>query len=489
MIRSLLLLSTLLLAVATCLPAQVDPDSRPSSRPSSQDEAKNPRGKVRSQEEIEAHLDLVIPKHDEKSRHQDEATGVVWSFLKRNEKTDLPTLVIGDRVRAHMTVWLAKDGTEISSSRRREGIAPNPETFDTGAFVRGLNVVMPNLRPGDKVRIDVPARMAFGKKGLRGRVPPDADLIYALQVLEVTSHTDIPPFVAWDEAKANKVGEAEEGMPAPAYMILVDGQGDMAGDQAAVAFDYVMRDEWGNIIDSSLFADKAPMGGQVGRLGLEVFNTVGRISRPGGHYLLRLPLKAIFRGEVLAIVDPDGQYVFIDMMPRDIAPFREPGDAEMKKDANGFEYRIIRPGIGETLQPDERAHIHYAYFTLPEGQLIEASYTRGITNNFSQVGLIAGMRQALAKIAPGGMIRARIPAELAWGPTGRVGVGPNTDILLQLELFPEALPTRNPRNLQRKLEAGELPKDRKKKGKGKRKDKAQGTEEGDGEAGKDGAGK
>ncbi len=438
-------LAALALAFAPDLFAQNDPTTRPDSRPvtadqdqdEDQDEERDPRREW-TQEEREAQLDLVIPKHDEASYQKDEASGVAWSWLKRGPETG-EKLLVGDKVRAHMTVWIAADGSEVSTSRRRDGRSPRPEVFDSGAFVRGLNVVTPHLRPGDKVRIDLPAKAAFGEKGIRNRIPPDADLIYALQILRVEGHVDVPPLGPWDDARATVL---EDGS---AYMILADGKGAIAGDKAGVAFDYVMRDEKGNIIDSSLFSLKAPLGGQAGRFGPAFLNAIAKIARTDGHYRGRVEREALFKGEVSAMVDPDCKILYFDLLAREVVPFVHADDARMEKTANGLEYLIIRPGEGEKVKPEDRVHIHYAYWTLPDGQLFDSSYTRGVTNNFKQVGLTPGMRQALAKIAPGGMIRARIPASLAWGAAGRVGVPGNTDILLQVELFPQDAPREDPR--------------------------------------------
>lgn len=95
----------------------------------------------------------------------------------------------GLRYTVHYTGWL-KDGTKFDSSRDRN----EPFSFVQGKrrVIPGFDLGFEGMRAGGKRRILIPQQMAYGEKG-SGPIPPRSDLIFDVELLEVSAPADVPP--------------------------------------------------------------------------------------------------------------------------------------------------------------------------------------------------------------------------------------------------------------------------------------------------------
>jgi peptidylprolyl isomerase len=88
----------------------------------------------------------------------------------------------GDKVEAHYTGWLT-DGTKFDSSPDRE----KPITFTLGAgeVIKGWDKGLVGMKVGGKRKLTIPPELAYGKKGNGTLIPPDATLVFEVELVRI----------------------------------------------------------------------------------------------------------------------------------------------------------------------------------------------------------------------------------------------------------------------------------------------------------------
>jgi FKBP-type peptidyl-prolyl cis-trans isomerase FkpA len=92
------------------------------------------------------------------------------------------TAEAGQDVVVHYVGRLA-DGKQFDSSRARR----DPLDFALGAgdVIKGWDQGIPGMKVGGKRRLTIPPELAYGKHGLAGVIPPQATLVFEVELLEI----------------------------------------------------------------------------------------------------------------------------------------------------------------------------------------------------------------------------------------------------------------------------------------------------------------
>jgi FKBP-type peptidyl-prolyl cis-trans isomerase len=95
----------------------------------------------------------------------------------------------GDKVKVHYTGKLLKTNFKFDSSVGKD---PFEFTLGEGAVIKGWDMGVEGMKVGGKRKLTIPGELAYGEAGSPPKIPPDAPLVFDVELLEVVGKGDAP---------------------------------------------------------------------------------------------------------------------------------------------------------------------------------------------------------------------------------------------------------------------------------------------------------
>ena len=89
----------------------------------------------------------------------------------------------GQKVSVHYTGWLT-NGTKFDSSKDRGD--PFVFPLGKGQVIKGWDEGVAGMKVGGKRKLTIPSALGYGARGAGGVIPPNATLVFEVELLAVT---------------------------------------------------------------------------------------------------------------------------------------------------------------------------------------------------------------------------------------------------------------------------------------------------------------
>jgi FKBP-type peptidyl-prolyl cis-trans isomerase len=182
-------------------------------------------------------------------------------------------------------------------------------------------------------------------------------------------------------------------------------------------------------------------------LGMEIGNNLKKSDIEIDQAIYQQGMKDALAGSKTLLTEQEASEIISAMQKEWAVKFAEKKKAEgeaflaknkkqegVKTRESGLQYKVITEGKGKAPKETDTVTVHYRG-TLVDGTEFDSSYKRGQPASFPVNGVIKGWTEALQLMKEGAKWQVFIPANLAYGESGRPGIPPNSVLIFDVELI------------------------------------------------------
>ena len=119
-----------------------------------------------------------------------------------------PTAEKGDKLKVHYTGRLHKNGKKFDSSV--DSGKPFPVTLGEGQVIKGWDQGLVGMKVGGKRKLTIPPDLGYGKAGSPPKIPPNAALVFEIELLEIEGKSGEGDAGAADKTDPKKKADGAE---------------------------------------------------------------------------------------------------------------------------------------------------------------------------------------------------------------------------------------------------------------------------------------
>ncbi len=167
----------ILLFFAACTPTQQSEESQPATRPSAEPATAPAQSSQPTPDAAKSAAAAASQAGPAAAPAVTTRSGLKYQDLVVGKG---PTPKVGSRVMVHYTGWLT-NGTKFDSSLDRN--QPFFFRLGRGEVIKGWDEGVATMHVGGKRKLTIPPELAYGHRGAGGVIPPDATLVFEVELL------------------------------------------------------------------------------------------------------------------------------------------------------------------------------------------------------------------------------------------------------------------------------------------------------------------